>query len=155
MNSYPRRARSLRRRSTTSAASAARISRSIDPPPPPDPLLLAAAVTVTSALALAVPPGPEQLRVKVVVAVSAELVTGLPVGLSLPSQAELLGLADAVQLVAFEAVHVSVTVLPDVTLELLALSVTTGATATLIAYVPAASGCELVAGAGCARTLTV
>jgi hypothetical protein len=44
-----------------------------------------------------------QLSVKVVLAVIAELVTGPPLALaaSLPDHAELLGLAEAVQLVAF------------------------------------------------------
>jgi hypothetical protein len=98
-----------------------------------------------------------QLSVNVVSAVRAELVTGPPVVLavSLPDHAELLGLAEAVQLVAFEALHVKEVVPPDATLVGLAVSVTVGACSTLIAYVPAASGSELLAAAACASTLTV
>jgi hypothetical protein len=65
------------------------------------PLPLDAALTLTVAVPLPVPPPPVQLSVKVVSALIADVVTGPPVGLWLPDQAELLGLADAVQLVAF------------------------------------------------------
>lgn len=60
-------------------------------------------MTSTVAVPLVVPPAPVQLSVKVVSAVSAELATGPPLALavSLPDHAELLGLAEAVQLVAF------------------------------------------------------
>lgn len=57
-------------------------------------------MTITGA-ALADPPEPVQVSEKVVVAVMADVVTGPPpLGLSLPDHAELLGLAEAVQLVA-------------------------------------------------------
>jgi hypothetical protein len=109
---------------------------------------------LTAAELLVVPPPPVQLSVKVVAAVIADVVTGPPpVAVSLPDHAELLGLAEAVQLVAFCAVHESVTVPPDATLALLAVSATVGAGSTLIAYVPADSCCELPELAGCARTL--
>jgi hypothetical protein len=60
-------------------------------------------VTSTVAVPLAVPPAPAQLSVKVVFAVNAALVTGPPLllAVSLPDHVELLGLAEAVQLVAF------------------------------------------------------
>lgn len=58
-------------------------------------------MTLTVAVSLPVPPGPVQVSVKVVSAVIAEVVTGPPLALSLPDHAELLGLADAVQPVAF------------------------------------------------------
>ena len=56
---------------------------------------------MTVADALPVPPPPVQLSEKVVVAAIADVISGPPLVLSLPDHAELLGLAEAVQLVAF------------------------------------------------------
>lgn len=124
--------REFHQRSAASAASATSVSRS-NAPPPPLPPPLGAAATETVADAFADPPPPVQLREKVVVALIAEVVTGPPVGLSLPFHAELLGLADAIQLVAFVAVQDRLTVPPELTLALLAVRVTAGAGSTLIA----------------------
>ena len=76
-------------------------------------------MTVAEAFA-APPPSPVQLSEKVVVVVTGAVVTGPPSGFRLPDQPELAGLAEAVQLVAPDAVHVRVTVAPELTVLLLA-----------------------------------